>query len=73
MEAHAEGLEGRPHPAEVLAHVHPADMMKAATDRFDAAATTLNLSRDQVVAIKPLLQSKYVDTAESSVLRPVDP
>ncbi len=24
MEAHAEGLEGRSHPAEVLAHVRPA-------------------------------------------------
>ena len=37
-----------------------ADMMKLATDRFDTAATTLNLSPDQVAAIKPLLQAKCV-------------
>jgi hypothetical protein len=37
-----------------------ANMMKLATDRFDTAAKTLNLSPDQVVGIKPLLQSKYV-------------
>jgi hypothetical protein len=41
-----------------------ADMMKVATDRFDTAATTLNLSPDQVAAIKPLLQSKYVDMGQ---------
>jgi Spy/CpxP family protein refolding chaperone len=37
-----------------------ADMMKLATDRFDTAAKTLNLSPDQVAGMKPLLQSKYV-------------
>ena len=37
------------------------DMIKLAADRFDTAAKTLNLSSDQVAAIKPLLQSKYVD------------
>src|SRR6185369_13485327 len=41
-----------------------ADMIKLATDRFDTAAKTLNLSPDQVVAIKPLLQSKYVDMGQ---------
>src|SRR5579864_9606973 len=41
-----------------------ADMMKLATDRFDTAAKTLNLSPDQVAAIKPLLQSKYVDMGQ---------
>ena len=41
-----------------------ADMMKLATDRFDTAAKTLNLSPEQVAAIKPLLQSKYVDMGQ---------
>jgi len=41
-----------------------ADMIKLATDRFDTAAKTLNLSPDQVVAIKPLIQSKYVDIGQ---------
>jgi len=41
-----------------------ADMMKLATDRFDTAVRTLNLSPDQVVAIKPLLQSKYIDMGQ---------
>ena len=40
------------------------DMIKLATDRFDTAAKTLNLSPDQVVAIKPLIQSKYVDIGQ---------
>jgi ribosomal protein L23 len=39
-------------------------MMKLATDRFDTAAKTLNLSPDQVAAIKPLLQSKCVDMGQ---------
>jgi hypothetical protein len=39
-------------------------MMKLATDRFDTAAKTLNLSPDQGAAIKPLLQSKYVDMGQ---------
>ena len=38
--------------------------MKLATDRFDTAVKTLNLSQDQVAAIKPLLQSKYVDMGQ---------
>ena len=41
-----------------------ADMTKLATDRVDTAAKTLNLSPDQVAAIKPLLQSKYVDIGQ---------
>jgi len=41
-----------------------ADMIKLATDRFDTAAKTLNLSPDQAVAIKPLIQSKYVDIGQ---------
>ena len=48
----------------VLAQFSRADMMKLATDRFDTAAKTLNLSPDQVAAIKPLLQSKYVDMGQ---------
>ena len=50
----------------VWAQFSRADMMKLATDRFDTAATakTLNLSPDQVAAIKPLLQSKYVDMGQ---------
>jgi hypothetical protein len=44
----------------VWAQFSRADMMKVATDRFDTAATTLNLSPDQVAAIKPLLQAKCV-------------
>jgi Spy/CpxP family protein refolding chaperone len=41
-----------------------ADMMKLATDRFDTAARTLNLTPDQAAAIKPLIQSKYVDLGQ---------
>ncbi len=48
----------------VWAQFSRADMMKVATDRFDTAATTLNLSPDQVAAIKPLVQSKYVDMGQ---------
>ena len=44
----------------VWAQFSRADMTKLATDRFDTAAKTLNLSPDQVAAIKPLFQSKYV-------------
>jgi Spy/CpxP family protein refolding chaperone len=39
-------------------------MMKLATDRFDTAAKTLNLSPQQAAAIKPILQSKYVDMGQ---------
>src|SRR4249920_1106802 len=48
----------------VWAQYSKADMIKLATDRFDTAAKTLNLSPDQVAAIKPLLQSKYVDIGQ---------
>src|SRR2546421_2660783 len=48
----------------VWAQYSRADMIKLATDRFDTAARTLNLSPDQVAAIKPLLQSKYVDIGQ---------
>jgi hypothetical protein len=44
----------------VWAQFSKADMVKLAADRCDTAAKTLNLSADQVTAIKPLLQSKYV-------------
>ena len=48
----------------VWAQFSRADMIKLATDRFDTAAKTLNLSPDQVAAIKPLIQSKYVDMGQ---------
>jgi Spy/CpxP family protein refolding chaperone len=48
----------------VWAQFSRADMMKLATDRFDTAAKTLNLSPEQGAAIKPLLQSKYVDMGQ---------
>ena len=48
----------------VWAQFSKADMTKLATDRFDTAARTLNLTPDQVAAIKPLLQSKYVDMGQ---------
>jgi len=48
----------------VWAQYSRADMMRLATDRFDTAAKTLNLRPDQVAAIKPLLQSKYVDMGQ---------
>jgi hypothetical protein len=48
----------------VWAQFTRADMTKLATDRFDTAAKTLNLSPDQVTAIKPLIQSKYVDMGQ---------
>jgi hypothetical protein len=48
----------------VWAQFSRAEMTKVATDRFDTAATTLNLSSDQVAAIKPLLQSTYVDMGQ---------
>jgi hypothetical protein len=44
----------------VWAQFSRADMMKLATDRFDTAAKTLNLSLNQAAAIQPLLQSKCV-------------
>ena len=48
----------------VWAQFSRADMMKLATERFDTAAKTLHLSPDQVAAIKPLLESKYVDMGQ---------
>jgi hypothetical protein len=39
-------------------------MIKLASDRFDTTARTLNLTPDQVSAIKPLIQSKYVDMGQ---------
>ena len=48
----------------VWAQYSRADMTKLATDRFDTAAKTLNLRPDQVSAIKPLIQSKYVDMGQ---------
>ncbi len=48
----------------VWAQYSRADMMRLATDRVDAAVSTLNLSQDQVAAIKPLLQAKCVDMGQ---------
>jgi hypothetical protein len=48
----------------VWAQFSRADMTKLAADRFDTATKTLNLSPDQVAAIRPLLQSKYVDMGQ---------
>jgi hypothetical protein len=48
----------------VWAQYSRADMMKLATDRCDAAAKQLNLRPDQVAAIQPLIQSKYVDIGQ---------
>jgi len=48
----------------VWAQYSKADMTKLAADRFDSAAKTLNLRSDQAAAIKPLLQSKYVDMGQ---------
>ena len=48
----------------VWAQYSKADMMKLAADRFDTAARTLNLNPDQVAAIKPLIQSKYIDIGQ---------
>ena len=50
--------------APVWAQYSRTDMTKLAADRLDAAARALNLRPDQVVAIKPLLQSKYVDIGQ---------
>ena len=40
------------------------DMIKLATDRFDTATKSLKLTPDQVAAIRPILQSKYVDMGQ---------
>ncbi|HEY7333232.1 MAG TPA: hypothetical protein VH639_00010 [Bryobacteraceae bacterium] len=40
------------------------DMTKLAADRFDTAVKTLKLSADQAAAIKPLLETKYVDIGQ---------
>jgi hypothetical protein len=48
----------------VWAQYTRADMVKLASDRFDTAARTLNLTPDQVTAIKPLIQSKCVDMGQ---------
>ena len=50
--------------APVWAQFSRADMVQLATDRIDTAVKTLKLSPDQVAAIKPLLQSKYVDMGQ---------
>ena len=44
----------------VWAQFSKADMTKLAADRVDTAAKTLKLRPDQVAAITPLLQTKYV-------------
>lgn len=48
----------------VWAQYSRADMIKLATDRFDMAAKKLNLRQDQVTALQPLLQSKYIDIGQ---------
>jgi hypothetical protein len=48
----------------VWAQYGRADMIKLAADRCETATTTLKLNSDQVAAIKPLLQSKYVDMGQ---------
>ena len=48
----------------VWAQYSRADMIKLAADRFDTATRTLTLTPEQVAAIKPLLQSKYVDMGQ---------
>jgi Spy/CpxP family protein refolding chaperone len=48
----------------VWAQYSRTDMIKLASDRFDTTARTLNLTPDQVSAIKPLIQSKYVDMGQ---------
>ena len=48
----------------VWAQYSRADMIKLATDRCETTATKLNLSQDQVTAIQPLLQSKYIDMGQ---------
>jgi len=50
--------------APVWAQYSRTDMTKLAADRFDTAAKTLNLRSEQADAIKPLLQSKYVDIGQ---------
>jgi hypothetical protein len=50
--------------APVWAQYSRADMTKLAADRFDTAAKILNLRSDQAAAIRPLLQSKYVDIGQ---------
>jgi hypothetical protein len=48
----------------VWAQYSRADMIKLAADRFDTAAKTLKLTPDQVAAIKPLIQSQYIDMGQ---------
>jgi hypothetical protein len=36
------------------------DMTKLASERFDTASKTLNLTADQANAIRPLIQTKYI-------------
>ena len=44
----------------VWAQYSRADMTKLASDRFETASKKLNLSPEQVTAIQPLIQSKYI-------------
>ena len=48
----------------VWAQYSRADMIKLAADRCEMAANKLSLSQDQVIAIRPLLQSKYTDMGQ---------
>jgi hypothetical protein len=48
----------------VWAQYSKVEMIQLAADRCDTAAKKLNLSQDQVTAIQPLLQSKYIDMGQ---------
>ena len=48
----------------VRAQYNRTDMIKLAADRCDMAANKLNLSQEQVTAIHPLLESRYVDLGQ---------
>jgi len=48
----------------IWAQYSRSDMEKLAVDRFETANTKLSLSADQVTAIRPLLQAKYIDIGQ---------
>ena len=50
--------------APVWAQYSRSDMTKLAAERFETAAKSLNLRSEQATAIRPLLQSKYVDIGQ---------
>src|SRR5579872_832282 len=50
----------------VWAQYSRADMIQLAADRCDTIGKKLNLSPNQITAIQPLLQSKYIDMGAPS-------